>query len=140
MIKSPHGTRWYLHTKFSLGGTQPPYADDQGFHSIQYSMRTYGRPAAAVPWHLLFESIALLVVVLFTEVELPVAHDHTPHDQVPHGTYPGPLSLTNTISVAHHFLYDNSNDSTVAYSSIVPASASSCPVLRPSDLNFASAS
>ncbi|RWW56066.1 hypothetical protein BHE74_00037240 [Ensete ventricosum] len=86
MIKSPHGTRWYLHTKFSLGGTQPPYADDQGFHSIQYSMRTYGRPAAAVPWHLLFESIALLVVVLFTEVELPVAHDHTLHDQVPHGT------------------------------------------------------
>ncbi|CAL9756335.1 unnamed protein product [Musa acuminata subsp. burmannicoides] len=38
---------------------------------------TPGRPASAVPWPSLLESIALLAVVLFTEVELPVAPDHT---------------------------------------------------------------
>ncbi|RRT51142.1 hypothetical protein B296_00008994 [Ensete ventricosum] len=35
---------------------------------------------------------------------------------------------------------DNSNSNTVAYSSRVPASTSSCPVLRYHDPNFASAS
>ncbi|RZS14334.1 hypothetical protein BHM03_00046013 [Ensete ventricosum] len=45
----------------------------------------------------------------------------------------GSLSPTSTISATHHFLHDNSNNSTVAYFSRVPASASSCPVLRFSD-------
>ncbi|RZR73595.1 hypothetical protein BHM03_00026161 [Ensete ventricosum] len=51
---------------------------------------------------------------------------------------PEPLSPTSTISTAHRFLHDNSNDSTMIYSSRVPASASSCTVLRPSDPNFTS--
>ncbi|CAL9071031.1 unnamed protein product [Musa acuminata var. zebrina] len=38
---------------------------------------TPGRPASAVPWPSLLESIALLSVVLFTKAELPVAPDHT---------------------------------------------------------------
>ena len=38
---------------------------------------THGRPASAVLWPSLLESIALLAVVLFTEVEFPVAPDHT---------------------------------------------------------------
>ncbi|RRT75117.1 hypothetical protein B296_00031580 [Ensete ventricosum] len=57
---------------------------------------------------------------------------------VHHCLDPGPLSPTSTISAAHRFLHDNSNDSTVAYSSRVPASVSSWPVLRPYDPNFAS--
>ncbi|RRT78269.1 hypothetical protein B296_00020004 [Ensete ventricosum] len=44
-----HRTHWYLQSDFSLGGTQPLYADDQGFHLMQASMRTHGRPASAVP-------------------------------------------------------------------------------------------
>ncbi|RZR97767.1 hypothetical protein BHM03_00027012 [Ensete ventricosum] len=60
----------------------PPYADDQGFHLMQASMRTHGRPASAVPWHSPLESTALLAVALFTEVELPVAPDHS-HDHIP---------------------------------------------------------
>ncbi|RWW26487.1 hypothetical protein GW17_00009130, partial [Ensete ventricosum] len=54
----------------------PPYADDQGFHPMQDLMHTHGRPASAVPWHSLLESV-VLAVVLFTEVELPVAPDYT---------------------------------------------------------------
>ncbi|RRT53648.1 hypothetical protein B296_00026031 [Ensete ventricosum] len=49
-----------------------------------------------------------------------------------------PLSPTSTISVTQCFLHDNSNGSIMAYSSRVPASMSYCPVLRPSDPNFAS--
>ncbi|KAJ8512127.1 hypothetical protein OPV22_002561 [Ensete ventricosum] len=82
-----HGTHWYLHLDFFLDGTQPPYADDQGFHPMQASMHTHGRTASAVLWHSLLESTALLAVALFTEVELPVAPDHS-HDHVPlHGTH-----------------------------------------------------
>ncbi|RZR81828.1 hypothetical protein BHM03_00008130 [Ensete ventricosum] len=39
-------------------------------------MRIHGRPASAVPWYSLLKSIALLAIVLFTEVELIVAPDH----------------------------------------------------------------
>ncbi|RWW51392.1 hypothetical protein BHE74_00042265 [Ensete ventricosum] len=49
---------------------------------------------------------------------------------------PGLLFPASTISVMHHFFYDNSNDSTMTYSSRVPIAAFSCPVLRPYDLNF----
>ncbi|RWW72750.1 hypothetical protein BHE74_00019432 [Ensete ventricosum] len=58
--------------------------------------------------------------------------------KVPRLHDPGPLCPTSTISAAHHFLHDNSNSSTVVYSSRVPTSASSCPMLRHFDSNFAS--
>ncbi|RZR87486.1 hypothetical protein BHM03_00014898 [Ensete ventricosum] len=47
----PSALSWYLEfaSAFSLGGTQPPYTDDQGFHLMQDSMRTHGRPAAVLP-------------------------------------------------------------------------------------------
>ncbi|RWW71147.1 hypothetical protein BHE74_00021121, partial [Ensete ventricosum] len=51
---------------------------------------------------------------------------------------PGPLSPTSTISIAYRFLHDNLNGSTMAYSSRVPAFASSYLVLRSFDLNFVS--
>ncbi|CAL9104787.1 unnamed protein product [Musa textilis] len=44
---------------------------------------------------------------------------------------------TSTIFAAHRFLHGNSNSNTVAYSSRVTASASSYPVPRPFDTNFA---
>ncbi|RWW07620.1 hypothetical protein GW17_00028994 [Ensete ventricosum] len=65
---------------------------------------------------------------------------HTSLKLVHHCLDPGPLFPTSTISVVHRFLHDNSNDSILAYSSRVPASAFSYPVLRPFDPNFASAS
>ncbi|RRT49947.1 hypothetical protein B296_00033397 [Ensete ventricosum] len=68
--------------KSHLYGSMPLYADDQDFHLMQASMRTYGRPASAVPWHSPLESTTLLVIALFTEVELSVAPDHS-HDHVP---------------------------------------------------------
>ncbi|THU73704.1 hypothetical protein C4D60_Mb04t25690 [Musa balbisiana] len=49
------GTHWTLHSNFTLGGTQPPYADDQGFHPMQNSMharKTHlcGTMALPCPW------------------------------------------------------------------------------------------
>ncbi|RRT34713.1 hypothetical protein B296_00055292 [Ensete ventricosum] len=43
-----HGTHWYLHLDFFLGGIQPSYADDQGFYPMQAPMYTR-RPASAIP-------------------------------------------------------------------------------------------
>ncbi|RRT58751.1 hypothetical protein B296_00006735 [Ensete ventricosum] len=199
-------------------------------------------PAFVVSWHSLLEPITLLVVMLFTKVELPVAPDHTSHAHIPHETSsacvvlprtipprsivlyrllvisplhsdscrinsdydlsmcslcqhivgpppppivlaplaidlrppvlrlfpdkesmdspspsssqspqaslklvhhflnPGPLSPTSTTSIAYRFLHDNLNGSIMTYFSRVPTSASSCPVLRPFDPNFASTS
>ncbi|RRT34268.1 hypothetical protein B296_00024876 [Ensete ventricosum] len=85
MIKSPP---WYSLVLTSPSVVHnPPYADNQGFHLIQASMRTYGRPTSAVPWHLLLKSIALLSIALFTKVELPTPPDHS-HNHVPlYGTH-----------------------------------------------------
>ncbi|RRT55803.1 hypothetical protein B296_00022482 [Ensete ventricosum] len=66
-----HGTYWYLHLDFFLGGIQPPFADDKSFHPMLFPMHTR-RPVSAVPRHSLLESIALLLVVSYTKVELPV--------------------------------------------------------------------
>ncbi|RZS28401.1 hypothetical protein BHM03_00062026 [Ensete ventricosum] len=76
-----------MQSDFSLGGTQPPYADDQGFHLMHASIRIHRRPASMVPWHSPLESTALFPIALFTEMELPTAPDHS-HDHVPlHGTH-----------------------------------------------------
>ncbi|RWW05695.1 hypothetical protein GW17_00031016, partial [Ensete ventricosum] len=72
-----YGTHWYLHLDFFLDGINPLYVDNYSFHPMQAPMHTR-RPTSAVPRHSLLESIALLLVVSYTKVELPVAPDHTP--------------------------------------------------------------
>ncbi|RZS27591.1 hypothetical protein BHM03_00061093 [Ensete ventricosum] len=43
-----YGTHWYLHLDLFLGGIQPSYADDYGFHPMQALMHTQ-RSASTVP-------------------------------------------------------------------------------------------